>query len=141
MRPCTVFRCSLVCVQQAGQTPLSIAQRLGYLSVVETLHQITEVIVAPSAMTGRYKPVSPETMQEVTLFEMEETSKCLQMAVFSDFVRNFVISKCILYGACTRERLTKVLLKKLHIIIILFNHGLVLTMIEKNYHYYIKIYN
>ena len=79
-------------ILQAGQTPLSIAQRLGYLSVIETLSQITTVTVAPSAMTGRYKPVSPETMQEVTLFEMEETSKWTSSLFL---FKNYVFYGCL----------------------------------------------
>jgi len=103
-------------ILQAGQTPLSIAQRLGYLSVIETLSQITTVTVAPSAMTGRYKPVSPETMQEVTLFEMEETSK------WTSSLFLFKIYMCSL-DVCTRKELSYPHLSIKNVLTYLLNSG------------------
>ena len=55
---------------QAGQTPLSIAERLGYISVVEILKNITEVTVA-SPGAEKYKVVSPETMVEAMMTDSE----------------------------------------------------------------------
>ena len=58
---------------QTGQTPLSIANRLGYISVVEILKHITEVEAAqPSAQDEKYKVVSPETMQETLMTDSED---------------------------------------------------------------------
>ena len=62
----------VLCVEQTGQTPLSIAQRLGYISVVETLKHVTEVTVEPSATDEKYKVVSPETMQETLMTDSED---------------------------------------------------------------------
>lgn len=55
---------------QNGQTPLSIAQQLGYISAVEMLKNITEVTVTTTTTTvdqGKYQMVGPETMQETLL--------------------------------------------------------------------------
>lgn len=57
---------------QNGQTPLSIAQRLGYISVVDTLSAVTEVTETPSEAEHKYKVVSPETMQETLLSDSED---------------------------------------------------------------------
>ena len=56
---------------QTGQTPLSIAQRLGYISVVEVLKNITEVTDTP-ATDEKYKVVTPETMQETLMTDSED---------------------------------------------------------------------
>ena len=57
---------------QNGQTALSIAQRLGYISVVDTLEGITEVTETVPASDDKYKVVSPETMQETFLSDSED---------------------------------------------------------------------
>lgn len=60
---------------QQGQTPLSIAQRLGYISVVETLKVVTETIVTTTTTTvteEKYKVVAPETMQETFMTDSED---------------------------------------------------------------------
>ena len=59
-------------VLQTGQTPLSIAQRLGYISVVEILRHVTEVQVPDKAADEKYKVVSPETMQETLMTDSED---------------------------------------------------------------------
>jgi ankyrin len=51
---------------------LSIAQRLGYISVVDTLKDITEVTETIPASDDKYKVVSPETMQEAFLSDSED---------------------------------------------------------------------
>lgn len=56
---------------QTGQTPLSIAQRLGYISVVEVLKNVTEV-TASAPTDEKYKVVSPETMQETLMTDSED---------------------------------------------------------------------
>ncbi len=67
----------LMCFQ-TGQTPLSIAQRLGYVSVVETLKTVTETTVITETTTvteERYKPQNPEVMNETFLSESEDEGK------------------------------------------------------------------
>ena len=58
--------------EQTGQTPLSIAQRLGYISVVEVLKHITEVTPQQAPPEEKYKVVSPETMQETLMTDSED---------------------------------------------------------------------
>lgn len=58
-----------------GQTALSIAQRLGYISVVETLKVVTETVVTTTTTTiteEKYKVVAPETMQETFMSDSED---------------------------------------------------------------------
>jgi len=59
-------------VLQNGQTPLSIAQQLGYISVVEILKNITTVTVATPTVDEKYKVVFPEVMQEAPIDSDEE---------------------------------------------------------------------
>lgn len=63
---------------QNGQTALSIAQRLGYISVVDTLKDITEVTETIPASDDKYKVVSPETMQEAFLSDSEDEGGMLK---------------------------------------------------------------
>lgn len=52
---------------------MSIAQKLGYISVVETLKGVTEVTtITPLASDEKYKVVSPETMQETFMSDSED---------------------------------------------------------------------
>ena len=62
-------------VSQNGQTPLSIAQQLGYISVVEILKNITTVTVATPTVDEKYKVVFPEMMQEAPIDSDEEGGK------------------------------------------------------------------
>ena len=58
-----------------GQTALSIAQRLGYISVVETLKVVTETIVTTTTTTiteEKYKLVTPEVMHESFMSDSED---------------------------------------------------------------------
>lgn len=57
---------------QNGQTPLSIAQKLGYISVVELLRNVTKSTALPSSSDDKYKVVSPETMQEAPMSDSED---------------------------------------------------------------------
>ena len=60
---------------QYGQTPLSIAQRLGYVSVVETLKTVTETTVITETTVApdeKYKPQNPEAMNETMFSESED---------------------------------------------------------------------
>ena len=69
----------LVCKQQ-GQTPLSIAQRLGYISVVEVLKNITDVEATPVHQDDKYNMLSPETMQETLMTDSEDEAGQLRFA-------------------------------------------------------------
>jgi len=52
---------------------MSIGERLGYLSVVETLRPVTAVAVpAPLATDEKYRVISPEIMQEAPMSDSEE---------------------------------------------------------------------
>lgn len=80
---------------QTGQTPLSIAQRLGYISVVEILKHITEVQVPqPGAQDEKYKVVSPETMQETLMTDSEDEGGQF-ISLVTDFYANCVMFVCI----------------------------------------------
>lgn len=59
-------------IVQTGQTGLSIAQRLGYISVIEILKHITEVQVDSASLEEKYKVIAPETMQEAPMSDSEE---------------------------------------------------------------------
>lgn len=62
-------------ILQQGQTALCIAQKLGYISVVEVLKNVTEASKAPVAAAGneeKYKVVAPETMQENFMSDSED---------------------------------------------------------------------
>ena len=62
---------------QNGQTPLSIAQRLGYISVVEILKNITEV-QATQQDDRKYEVQVPEGMQEAMMTDSEDEGRCLK---------------------------------------------------------------
>ena len=60
---------------QNGQTALSIAQRLGYISVVETLKVVTEKEITTTTTTTieeKYKVLAPESMQETFMSDSED---------------------------------------------------------------------
>ena len=57
---------------QNGQTPLAIAQKLGYISVVDTLTPVTEIQNMAPVTEDKYKVVSPETMQEAFISDSED---------------------------------------------------------------------
>jgi len=59
---------------QAGQTPLAIAERLGYISVIDILTSVTdETLRAPAASsTEKYSVVLPETMHDSSLSDSDD---------------------------------------------------------------------
>ena len=67
---------------QNGQTALSIAQRLGYISVVETLKVVTEKEITTTTTTTieeKYRVLAPESMQETFMSDSEdEGGRCRQ---------------------------------------------------------------
>jgi ankyrin len=67
------FECaSCLFYLQNGQTALSIAQQLGYISVVEILKGVTEVTATMTPGEEKYKVVSPEIMQETFMTDSED---------------------------------------------------------------------
>lgn len=61
--------------EQQGQTALSIAQKLGYISVVESLKTVTEPSIPTNGALGteeKYRVVAPETMQETFMSDSED---------------------------------------------------------------------
>lgn len=61
--------------EQQGQTALSIAQKLGYISVVESLKTVTEPSIPTNVALGteeKYRVVAPETMQETFMSDSED---------------------------------------------------------------------
>merc|ERR1712226_506686 len=62
-------------VSNNGQSALSIAQRLGYISVVETLKVVTEQEITTTTTTTieeKYKVLAPESMQETFMSDSED---------------------------------------------------------------------
>merc|ERR1712227_1201694 len=59
-------------VSNNGQTALSIAQRLGYISVVETLKVVTEQETTTTTIEEKYKVLAPESMQETFMSDSED---------------------------------------------------------------------
>jgi len=64
----------VMCDEQAAQTPLAIAERLGYISVIDILKSVTdESLTTPAASTGdKYSVVLPETMHDSSLSDSED---------------------------------------------------------------------
>merc|ERR1712117_482397 len=66
-------------VSNNGQTALSIAQKLGYISVVETLKVVTDTVVTTTTTTTveeKYKVLAPESMQETFMSDSEDEGGC-----------------------------------------------------------------
>jgi ankyrin len=63
-------------VLQQGLTALYIAQKLGYISVVEVLKNVTKPEKGKNAVSGnnedKYKVVAPEMMQENFMSDSED---------------------------------------------------------------------
>ena len=57
---------------QNGQSALSIAQKLGYISVVESLKHVTSSQQELTAADEKYKAVAPEVMQEAAMSDSED---------------------------------------------------------------------
>merc|ERR1712223_1386294 len=75
-------------VSNNGQTALSIAQRLGYISVVETLKVVTEKEITTTTTTTieeKYRVLAPESMQETFMSDSEDEGgeDILDSAVYS----------------------------------------------------------
>lgn len=68
---------------QNGQTPLNIAHKLGYISVLESLKNVTDQKTSPmqsSVNEGeKYRVVAPEAMHETFMSDSEEEGGKFQM--------------------------------------------------------------
>lgn len=60
---------------------MSISQKLGYISVVEALKNVTKVVPS-SASEEKYKVISPETMQETFMSDSEDEGGKLRTIMF-----------------------------------------------------------
>lgn len=78
---------------QTGQTPLSIARRMGFISVVEILKTVTQVNVSTSEIDDGYNIVYPETMVEPPMDSDEEGGECLLNLNF--LISWFFLSFCV----------------------------------------------
>ena len=57
---------------QTGETALSIAERMGYISIVEMLKKVTEVKVSMVPHHEKYMVFMPEVMQESNMSDTDE---------------------------------------------------------------------
>lgn len=60
---------------QNGQTSLKIAQKLGYISVLDSLKPVTEAVTTPDQpppSEEKYRVVAPEAMHETFMSDSEE---------------------------------------------------------------------
>lgn len=69
-------RCNeMFCLLQNGQTALDIAQKLGYISVIETLKVVTETVITTThtvTIEEKYRVQAPESMQETFMSDSED---------------------------------------------------------------------
>lgn len=65
-----------ISILQNGQTPLNISQKLGYISVVESLKNVTNQKTSPMQTSinenEKYRVVAPEAMHETFMSDSEE---------------------------------------------------------------------
>jgi hypothetical protein len=61
---------------QSGQTPLHIAEKLGYITVIDTLKVVTQATspttTSPISNEEKYRVVAPEAMHETFMSDSEE---------------------------------------------------------------------
>ena len=68
---------------QANQTPLSLAQQLGYISLVEKLKPVTSESII-SNTDEKITLLSPESMRDSVLYDSdEETGKVLLFGILN----------------------------------------------------------
>jgi ankyrin len=83
-----------LCVEQQGQTALSIAQKLGYISVVETLKVVTETTITTTTTTiveEKYRVMAPETMQETFMSDSEDEGGKWPLFISSRHIFTFCV--------------------------------------------------
>lgn len=83
---------------QNGLTALSIANKLGYITVEETLKVVTETTITTTTVTTieeKYKVVAPDTMQETFMSDSEDDGGTCLLPKYINF-RCFLNIKCLL---------------------------------------------
>lgn len=90
---------------QQGQTALSIAQKLGYISVVETLKVVTETIITTTTTTTieeKYRVVAPESMQETFMSDSEDEGGKTALTAFwlVELLKYYCTACCYLWIWC-----------------------------------------
>lgn len=91
---------------QNGQTPLAIAQRLGYLSVIEELKLVTQTTLISTTIKTteeKYKVQTPETMQETFMSDSED-----ELGRLHNITLNFVLLFQLLYIRQRSNRLFRI---------------------------------
>ena len=61
-----------MCAEQAGQTALAIAERLGYISVIDILRSVTDETVIAPVSGDKYSVALPETMHDSSLSDSDD---------------------------------------------------------------------
>lgn len=69
---------------QEGHTALSIAQKLGYISVEESLKGVTETLIIAKGDGEKHKVVAPEIMQETFMSDSEDENGKSTILYFSN---------------------------------------------------------
>lgn len=96
---------NLILFLQNGQTPLQIAQKLGYISVIETLKVVTNPSITTNVIEEKYRVVAPEAMHETFMSDSEEEGgTCLKKINFpfalatvtSDFLYTLLVNTCFM---------------------------------------------
>ena len=83
---------------------MSIAQRLGYISVVETLKVVTEQEITTTTTTTieeKYKVLAPESMQETFMSDSEDEGgkrKIQQLCNFTKFLLTKIMNLMSYYN-------------------------------------------
>lgn len=85
---------------------MSIANRLGYISVVETLKVVTETTITTTTTTTieeKYKVVAPEAMQETFMSDSEDDggkfSSCAEVFGGVSFLTSALCSSLLIVRA------------------------------------------
>jgi len=84
---------------QNGQTALDIAQKLGYISVIETLKVVTETIITTThtvTIEEKYRVQAPESMQETFMSDSEDEG-----GKYSLLYNYYLLSFCCLLSLFT----------------------------------------
>lgn len=70
----------LIFVLQNNQTPLNIAHKLGYISVLEALKNVTDsktsIMQTSQSDSEKYRVIAPEAMHETFMSDSEEEGIC-----------------------------------------------------------------
>lgn len=98
-------QCFILLHKQQGQTALSIAQKLGYISVVETLKVVTEPSISTNVTAGaeeKYRVVAPETMQETFMSDSEDEGGKSHVLYLETLCSMLFVLCAAVYAVCVR---------------------------------------